>query len=302
MTTRKYAVVTGGLGYIGSKVVLLLASSEWEVICIVRPASNLAVLPIKDRMQFIYYDGTVESLSKLNWLPANRTVFLHLAARSTKAEEIENIDSLVMSNIEFGLNLSKFMVMNNYKKLIHAESYWQFDELGNIGGNCLYAATKSAFSLVLEYMSKCYLNCLTLVLYDVYGPGDSRGKLINAIINQAPHMPAIAVTEGNQLIDYVHIDDVAKAFLVASELILKDNSPVGFLRHTVRSMRPMSLRDYVELAAKATNKSLNVNWGGIPYPVYQIFKPWFPDKLMQLPDWRPIIRFEDGVKDLINNE
>ena len=302
MTTRKYAVVTGGLGYIGSKVVLLLASSEWEVICIVRPASNLAVLPIKDRMQFIYYDGTVESLSKLNWLPANRTVFLHLAARSTKAEEIENIDSLVMSNIEFGLNLSKFMVMNNYKKLIHAESYWQFDELGNIGGNCLYAATKSAFSLVLEYMSKCYLNCLTLVLYDVYGPGDSRGKLINAIINKAPHMPAIAVTEGNQLIDYVHIDDVAKAFLVASELILKDNSPVGFLRHTVRSMRPMSLRDYVELAAKATNKSLNVNWGGIPYPVYQIFKPWFPDKLMQLPDWRPIIRFEDGVKDLINNE
>ncbi len=302
MTTRKYAVVTGGLGYIGSKVVLLLASSEWEVICIVRPASNLAVLPIKDRMQFIYYDGTVESLSKLNWLPTNRTVFLHLAARSTKAEEIKNIDSLVMSNIEFGLNLSKFMVMNNYKKLIHAESYWQFDELGNTGGNCLYAATKSAFSLVLEYMSKCYLNCLTLVLYDVYGPGDSRGKLINAIINQAPHMPAIAVTEGNQLIDYVHIDDVAKAFLVASELILKDNSPVGFLRHTVRSMRPMSLRDYVELAAKATNKSLNVNWGGIPYPVYQIFKPWFPEKLMQLPGWRPIIRFEDGVKDLINNE
>ncbi len=302
MTTRKYAVVTGGLGYIGSKVVLLLASSEWEVICIVRPASNLAVLPIKDRMQFIYYDGTVESLSKLNWLPANRTVFLHLAARSTKAEEIENIDSLVMSNIEFGFNLSKFMVMNNYKKLIHAESYWQFDELGNIGGNCLYAATKSAFSLVLEYMSKCYLNCLTLVLYDVYGPDDSRGKLINAIINQAPHMPAIAVTEGNQLIDYVHIDDVAKAFLVASELILKDNSAVGFLRHTVRSMRPMSLRDYVELAAKATNKSLNVNWGGIPYPVYQIFKPWFPDKLMQLPDWGPIIKFEDGVKGLINNE
>lgn len=299
--SKRFAVVTGGLGYIGSRVVSLLASSQWEVICLVRPAANLAVLPNSLGIRFIDYDGTLESLSKLKDLPPSRTVFLHLAASYKKTDEIENTNSLLESNIEYGLNLSKFMAKNEFTRIIHAESYWQFDEFGNMQGNCLYAATKSAFSLVLEYMSKRYLNCTSLVLYDVYGPNDSRGKIINIILNQTSQMPAISATEGKQIIDYVHVEDVARAFLAASELILKNNSSIGFRRYTVRSMLPMSLRDYIELAANATDKSLNVNWGGSPYPVHQIFKPWLPDILMQLPSWSPIVKFEDGVKGLVNH-
>lgn len=299
--SNKFAVVTGGLGYIGSRVVLLLASSQWEVICLVRPDANLKVFPNSLGIRFIHYDGTFKSLSKLKDLPPNRTVYIHLAASYAKTEEIENTNSLLESNIEYGLNLSKFMVKNEFTRLIHAESYWQFDEFGNMQGNSLYAATKSAFSLVLEYMSKHYLSCTALVLYDVYGPNDSRGKIINIILNQASMMPAISATEGKQIIDYVHVEDVARAFLAASELILINNSPIGFRRHTVRSMLPMSLRDYIELAANATNKSLNVNWGGTPYPVHQIFKPWLPEVLMQLPGWSPIVKFEDGVKGLVKH-
>jgi nucleoside-diphosphate-sugar epimerase len=298
---RNYAVVTGGLGYIGLRVVSLFLDMGWEVICLVRSTTDPSVLPSKSGLRFIDYDGTFESLSALKELPPERTVFLHLAAMSSKTEEVDVAITLLKSNVEYGLNLTKFMFENGFRKFILAESYWQFDNSGSLRGNCLYAVTKSAFSLILEYMSSRYLNAISLVLYDVYGSNDPRGKLINTVINAESQNQPILVTEGNQIIDYIHVDDVARAFLVASDLIVNDVSLTKFRRYTVRSMRPLSLRDYIELAANATKKFLNINWGAIPYPPYQIFTPWLPTADMQLPGWEPIVKFEDGIRGLVEN-
>ncbi len=301
-TVHNYAVVTGGLGYIGCRVASLFADMGWEVVCLIRPTADPAVLPNRNRLRFVNYDGTLESLSVLKELPTDRTVFLHLAATSSKTEEVDAAITLLKSNVEYGLNLTKFMSENGFRKFILAESYWQFDVSGNLRGNCLYAVTKSAFSLILEYMSNRYLNAISLVLYDVYGSDDLRGKLINTVINAESQKQPISVTEGKQIIDYIHVEDVARAFLVASDLIVNDPSLTKFRRYTVRTMRSLSLREYIELAADATEISLNVNWGDIPYPPFQIFKPWLPAADMQLPGWRPIIEFEDGIRGLVENK
>lgn len=297
-----YVVLTGGLGFIGRTVSLLFAKRGWKVICLIRPESNLAPISIHENIEFIRYDNAEDSLSKLKKLPVNHTVFIHLAAFFTVDNEIEGANLLLQSNVEYGLNLTKFMIKNGFKKFIYAESYWQFDEYGNVKGNCIYAITKSAFSLIVEHLSKKSLNSISLVLYDVYGPNDPRGKLINRLLTQTLSDDPVELSEGNQLIDYIHVDDVASAFFVASELILNEKNSVGFARHTVRSMRPMILREYVKLAADAVNKSLNIRWGGTPYPSHQILNPWLPADSIQLPGWKPIVEFEDGVRGLISGD
>lgn len=296
---HSYVVITGGLGYVGSRVASLFTDMGWEVICLIRPGTAPEFLSNKRGIKFVHYDGAVESLSGLKKLPRDRTVFLHLAAKSSKTEEIEAAITLLKSNVEYGLNLTKFMIENGFIKFIFSESYWQFDDSGRVGGNCLYAATKSAFSLILEYMSKRYLNATSLVLYDVYGSGDLRGKLLNTVINHASESDPIPVTEGMQVIDYIHVEDVARAFLVASKSILDDTSLKKFQRYTVRSMRPLSLRNYIEIATSVTKKNLNVNWGAKPYPPHQIFVPWLPPSEMQVPGWQPVIQFEDGIRGLV---
>ena len=299
-SNRKFAVVSGGLGYIGKWVISLLEAQGWEVICLVRPKVDSESLLKGPRVRLIEYDGTIESLSQLKKFPTDRTVFIHLAATSGKTDEIEFSDLFLKSNIEYGLLLTKLMIENGFRKFVLAESYWQFDRFGNLLGNSLYAVTKSAFSLILHYMSTRYLNATALVLYDVYGPDDPRGKFMNFLLNQRPLGPPIPVTEGNQLVDYIHIEDVARAFLVASESALVKSSHTGYSRHTIRSMRPMTLCAYVELAVGAMKQFPNVRWGGVPFPEHQIFVPWFPDEGAQLPGWRPIVKFEDGVRTLIN--
>ncbi|VVD83062.1 CDP-abequose synthase [Pandoraea communis] len=298
---RGTVVITGASGYIGRKVASQFEADGWCVIRVMRPNPARDADAPADPENVVLYDGRAESLAPLSHLDPATTVFLHLAAAVEIASEIDKVEQLVDANIRLGMGLATFMIRHGFTRLVSTESYWQFDESGALGGNSLYAATKSSFSLMVEYLSRHYLRVASLVLYDVYGPNDARGKLLNALIEHAGAQTPFNLTAGEQIIDFIHVDDVADAFVVAARQLLADGATPAFHRYTVRSMRPLPLREYVGLIEKVTGRSIPVRWGGRPYPRHQIMKPWLPDASWQLPDWAATIRFEEGIASLVDN-
>ncbi|MGC7405622.1 NAD-dependent epimerase/dehydratase family protein [Pandoraea pneumonica] len=295
------AVITGASGYIGSRVAAQLSAQGWRVIRVMRanPAGDAA--PMSDRADIVRYDATAGALAPLATLDPAKTVFLHLAAVAEIAGEIDKAEQLVDANIRLGMDLMTFMIRHGFTRFVSTESYWQFDENGVMGGNSLYAATKSSFSLMAEYLSRHYLRVASLVLYDVYGPNDSRGKLLNALIKHAGAQTPFDLTPGGQVVDFVHVDDVANAFVVAARQLLAGDATPAFHRYTVRSMRALTLRDYVGLIEKVMGSTIPVRWGARPYPRHQIMTPWLPEAGRQLPGWTTTIRFEEGIAGLVDN-
>src|SRR5207247_1687541 len=82
----------------------------------------------------------------------------------------------------------------------------------------LYAATKQAFVDVLRYfVEAAALEVVTLELYDSYGLDDARVKLMPALRRAALDGGRIALTDGRQQLDLVHVDDVVRAYEAAAE-------------------------------------------------------------------------------------
>jgi nucleoside-diphosphate-sugar epimerase len=297
MSNKKSAVLTGGSGYIGKNVTKELLQNGWQVFHLVRkkPKLKLCIPKIK----YLKINKSLSSLSKLLKLNRKKTVFIHLATYSSIKNELKNTKNYIDSNINLGVNLMSFMHHNSFTKLLIAESYWQFDGKGKIKGNTLYSLSKSCLSNIAEYFSIKYnfiINCL--VLYDIYGPGDDRPKLLNQLIDNLNKRKIFKLTPGKQIIDYTFINDVAKAFVVASEnLILKKKNQ--FKRYTVRSMHQKTLKSYINIIENSLNYKFNINWGGKKYPNYQIMKPWLPSSKYQLPSWSPESKFENNIKNLI---
>ena len=111
------------------------------------------------------------------------------------------------------------------------------------------------------------------------------------------------MTPGEQLMDYIHIDDVVTAFEAASEhLLSKQNKAGSFSRYTVRSLEVKSLKKFIEILCAITGKQPLIAWGAKDYPQNQIMSPWLPTSTAQVPGWTPQHSFNDGIRDVIENE
>ncbi|MEH6347739.1 MAG: NAD-dependent epimerase/dehydratase family protein [Bermanella sp.] len=299
----KIAVLTGGGGYIGNRLTKHLSSEGWGLILVVRSGSSINSYPDTPNCRFVEYDGTQSSLNNIKVDSSLPVVFFHLATSAYINNELTGVDELLASNILFGTHLLAYMAENKLSNIVVAESYWQFDEVGRLNGNTLYSAAKSAFSFLLQYFTKYNMSSISLVLYDVYGPVDNRGKLINALIDSANSQSEIELTSGKQLLDYVFIDDVVRAFCVAGDSLLASvNKGGSFNRYTVRSMEERNLQEYVEIMGQVLGCEPPVLWGRKQYPSHQIMKPWFPSKSEQLPGWNARFTFYDGIKSISKDE
>lgn len=301
---RKIAVLTGGGGYIGKNLNSYLIANGWDTVLLVRLGTETSFRSpfVENHCQILVYDGTQDSLATLQFHPSANVVFFHLAAHSGVDGLSNNTGRFIDSNIIFGMHLLEFMAKNGYQNFVFAESYWQFDSEGKLGGKCLYATTKSAFSMLAEYFSK-YVCINALVLYDVYGPCDARGKLVNVLLNSVVTKTPIDLTPGEQLLDYVHIDDVVRAFeLVGRSLLSRRYEEKIFCRSTVRTMEVRKLKEFVEILGQVVGNIPNVRWGEKPYPAHQIMMPWFPSEKFQLNGWQPKYTFLTGLKSLLKYE
>jgi len=296
MNKIKTAIITGGSGYIGKHVTKKLLQDGWQIIHLIRKKPKKE--KFDNKINYINIKKKFIKPSLLKDLNKKKTIFIHLASYQSSHEEVKNFKKYIDSNIILGAKLLTFMYKNSFNKLIIAESYWQFNQKGELSGNSVYSQTKSCFSILAKYFSANYnflINCL--VLYDVYGPDDNRKKIINKIINLKKNK-ILKLTPGRQIIDYTFIDDVAKGFVIAANKMLL-NKKAKFIRNTIRSMHERSFKNYIKILERNINLKHTIKWGAKKYPKNQIFKPWLPNSTWHIKTWSPKYNFEHTIKKLI---
>jgi nucleoside-diphosphate-sugar epimerase len=297
MNEKKVAAVTGGTGFIGSNLVKRLIKEKWEVNVIVRPDSKLNALKgYLGQINLFRYDGNVDTLIA-HFKKNPPFVVFHLASLFIVEHKPDDIDELIQSNIIFGVKVVEAMVQNGIKNLINTGTSWQHYEDSTYNPVNLYAASKQALEVMLKYYIEEYdLNVINLLLFDTYGPGDERPKLINQLKSIANTKMALDMSPGEQLIDIVYIDDVVDAFIVAIDKIKRLDFN-KYNQYAISSGKPVKLKKIVQIYSELINREIKINWGGKPYRKKEVMKPW--SNFTVLRDWKPKVDLKDGLKKVI---
>jgi nucleoside-diphosphate-sugar epimerase len=293
--TKKIALVTGATGYIGSNLVRYLSKNNWIVHIVVRPANSARNFEMcaQNFVTYHMHDGTTKGMVDIVRDCSPSFVF-HIASMFVVNHRTSDIEGLINSNLLFGTQLIQAMVANGTRYLINCGSSWQHYNTKNYSPVNLYAATKQAFEdIILFYTSTNQVSVVTLVIFDTYGPGDSRGKIVELLIKCALNGRQLDLSPGNQYIDLVHIDDIVKAFEFSAKLdMFKDGEN---LRYGLTSGSPVKLRDLVVEIEKVVGCQMYVNWGARPYRQREVMMPL--NCYNELVGWKAVIGIRDGLLD-----
>ncbi|TDK60865.1 NAD(P)-dependent oxidoreductase [Bacillus salipaludis] len=294
MKNKKTIIVTGATGFIGSHLTNQLVSAGWNTHIIIRPNSNTSLLKdVLTKVTIHVHDGTTENLIEI-MSKTKPDVVIHLASLFLANHSPHDIDPMIKSNILYSTQLVEAMVKSNIYHLINTGTSWQHFNNQPYNPVCLYAATKEAFNAILTYYTEVTsLNVTTLKLFDTYGPNDSRSKLISLLQKTVKEEKQLAMSNGEQLIDLVYIDDVVNAYMVTIDRHL-DGICAKKEEFAISSNNPMSLREIVKIYEKVIGKSLPIEWGKRPYRIREVMVPW--NQGIILPNWYPKFDLETGIK------
>lgn len=298
-------LITGATGYIGTALARHLDMAGWEVHVLLRAASDPTAL--KASVDHIDCHRLAESEGGAAVALVERVrpdCVFHLASRIQPGHVASDIRSMLASNVGLGVELLEGLSQINADRqgtpsvLVAAGTYWAYDAHGENAPNSLYAASKRAFEAFLPfYAEHCDVPCCSLLLYDVYGPRDTRGKLIPALIeNAVARKPeTLAVSPGEQLLDLVYLDDVVRGFMVAAEGLHSGSMDAG--RYRLDTGDRVSVKELVGVIAAVAGRAPAVAFGARPYPANQIMVPL--ESGPRLPGWTPAVSLAQGLQTLL---
>ena len=289
----KTALVTGGTGFVGSRLVRRLLGDDWNVHLITRPSSNLEAVGLSSpRLTAHHHDGTTETaIAAVR--AARPDVVFHLAAYFRAQHAPSDVTPMLESNLLFGAQLLEAMAVAGVRSLVNTGTSWQHFKDRESDPVCLYAATKESFERLLAYyVETSGLKAVTLKLFDTYGPRDPRPKLFAMLKEAAERGLELEMSPGEQKLDLVFIDDVVAAYLAAAERLLAGKT-AGAESFAVGTGRPRTLRDIVETFGRVTGRPVRAKWGAKPYRPREVMTPWTKGK--PLPGWSAKTTLEEGI-------
>ena len=283
--------VTGGSGFIGRRFVAHLSGRGDTVVAIVRRPPAAAIAGGRECL----YDGTLRHLASVLTVE-QPDVVVHLASRFIVQHAPEDIDELVDSNVRFGLQLLEAMRLANARHLVCAGTFWQHFNSAAYRPVNLYAATKQAFEDVCAYYVDAEgFTATHLRLFDVYGPGDERPKLMQYLVECARSGQSLNMSPGEQYLDLVHVDDVVTAFARAVDRQAAGEA-TGSEVFAVSGGQRVTLRELVSRINRIVGRPLNVTFGGRPYRPREIMQPWQGDGV---PGWTPRLTLDEGLREML---
>ncbi len=296
-------IITGGAGFIGSNLADHLIKIGHKVIILDNfvsgKKSNLSHHK-KNDLKIVKID--ISKSKKLDKYFKGVDYIFHLAALAQIIPSIKNPKKYFTNNVLGTLNVVKAAKKAKIKKLIYAASSSCYgtpnkiptSEIDKIDLKNPYALTKyMGEEIVMRYASMFNMPNISFRFFNVYGPrltisGQYSAVIANFLSQRKNKKPLTIVGNGKQTRDFIHVDDLANAF--------------------IKAIKSKSFNKVYNLGSgkKTSINTIAKIFGG--KKKYIPRRPGEPknslaniSKIKKEIKWKPKISIEQGLKKLLNN-
>ncbi len=209
-------LVTGGAGFVGSRAVRALTSESRRVAVVAMPGESLwRLADLEGRVEVFEADladrNLVGSIVR-EWRPAAALHCAWYAEPGLYLDSTKNIDCLTQS-----VWLAQDLIAAECRRIVMVGTCAEYDtcvhcvrEDDPVRPATLYAASKLATRLLVEpLVARGGATLAWARLFFLYGPDEDPRRMIPALIRALLEGREFPATDGEQVRDYLHIDDVA---------------------------------------------------------------------------------------------
>tara|TARA_B110000027_G_scaffold65090_1_gene69746 strand:+ start:1227 stop:2099 length:873 start_codon:yes stop_codon:yes gene_type:complete len=218
---KKFILVTGGAGFIGSNLInLLLKKTKFKIISLDNYSTGLKRNHIKsNRVKYIKGENQ-DIVSILNRYKNNISTIFHFGEFSRIHQSFLNYEKCIRSNLKGSFEVITFATKNKIRIIYSATS----SMLGNDGKDenlSPYSWSKSKNLELIKNFSKWFgLKYEIVFFYNVYGPGQIKNSNMSAVIGIFETLyendrPLTVVKPGSQKRDFTHIFDIVEGCYLA---------------------------------------------------------------------------------------
>lgn len=257
----KRVLITGATGFIGNHCVPLLAKRGFEIHAVSSksppPHGQVAVHWHKaDLLDAVQTKTLIQSVQP--------THLLHLAWYVVPGKCWNAIDNLRW--VQASLDLLQIFSHYGGQRVVMAgtcaEYDWQYcycsEQLTPLSPTTLYGTSKHALRIMVDAFSKEEgLSSAWGRIFFLYGPHEHPVRLVPSVIQSLLLDEPTQCTHGNQLRDYLYVEDVAHAFVLLLESDIQ--GPVN-----IAAGYPVALKDIVYRIAEKLDRKDMVQMGALP--------------------------------------
>lgn len=285
-------VVSGGTGFIGRHLVRQLAEAGETVHVLARPDSDAAALAGRATVHRVADPLALSPLLQ----ELRPQICFHLATRYAHDTAPDQIPALISANLGFAAQFADAAVRSGCRAFVNTGTASQLNVRGAYLPASLYAASKQAFEDLLVYFDRrAGLPVANVLLFDTYGPDDTRNKLLAQLIAAAKSGTPMDLSPGEQEIDLLHIDDAVAGLAAAARAL--HNGASHPAHYALSSKRPLTLRALADLIVANGGGNLQANWGARAYRDGEVMQTWKGGT--PPPGWAPQQRLEDFLREAL---
>ena len=222
---------------------------------------------------------------------------IHLGGKTEKGLEWKEYFE---NNIIGTLNILKYCIKKNIKKIIFVSSYVYgnpkyspIDEQHQISPHNLY--TKSKFlaeELCKIYSEKYKLNVIILRPFNIFAKSMNKNYLISNLIESINTKKTVTITNRTSKRDFLYINDFIELILKIKDYDFK------YEIFNVGSGISYSFDEVIEIIEKNTSKKLNLEYKNDDQSYIQNITA-DNSKITKILDWKPELTFEEGLQKLL---
>ena len=297
MNSKNNILIVGGTGFIGYHLAKKFLKKGWKVTSIsTKRPKKLRYLP---KVKYILCDITNKNTLKRS-IQKSFNYVVNLGGYVDHSNKKKTFESHYIGC----RNLTEIFLKKMPKAFIQMGSSVEYGNLqspqkenGKCNPKSLYGRAKLLASnhLINLYKKKKFPSTI-LRLYLAYGPKQDLNRFLPIIISGCKKNKKFPCSRGNQLRDFVHVNDVVDVIIKS---LASENARGQIIN--IGSGKPKKLRNIIEHVCKISNGGYP-QFGKIKLRKDEILRI-YPSikKAENLINWKPRMSFEKGIKDTIKS-